>query len=637
MSLLVRMLLKVPSVRRVIARRVNVEAAIADLQAHLGVLGAQLTDQKARLGTVDEKIASWTDGLGGLSSSANTKLAHLTDALRSLREDQNLQRMMLDTISEHMPPERRAALESQVHSLNTIVQQQQSLVAEVAEHMPPERRTALEGQVHALNAIVHQHQSLIVEVADHMPPERRAALESQVHSLNAIVQQQQSLIAEVAEHMPPERRTALEGQVHALNVMTQALQARIDRLVAEASGWRMPPEQREALEAQARAVNEMAADKANLEATLHGQQLQLGAINSAVFANQMNLSELNAAVEKLSTTVTEISGSQATAVGDLDRENRLLRVGHGATFEELIAAGKLPTANAYRFEELLVFRDSKQPIPTVPPLVFIHVPKAGGTTTNNILMKNYKYRADSYGVYFFPRYFPTEFAALVQSPSVDDDRMRPAFFTGHIGLDNEIFRRMPVRYVVATVLREPVSRIISHYRFHSSEPSVFRTAIIDEGLDIIEYSERFRSAIPLQCEYFTAGKDNSSGSGDGQGQVDEALRNLESKVSLFGVLEEFDAFAVLLAELLGLSDTSYRPLNQTLAASATVTPKQIGKLRELLTPDIAFYDAAVKLYRKRRVSLPFNIDTEVKAFRIEQKTYARRRSTVAHQWASYYS
>jgi hypothetical protein len=563
------MLLKVPPVRRVIARLVNAEAAMADQQAELGNLGATITEEKAKLGAVDKKIASLNNSLRGLTDGLNEKLARLTDSVRSLREDLSFQR------------------------------------------------------------------SVVGEIAKHMPPERRAALESQVHALNVMHEQQHGMIAKIAEHMPPDRRTALEAQVHALNSMMLALNARVDRLVAEQARGQLLPEQREALESQAVAFKEIAADTANLKVTLHGRQLQLDAVNSAILANQVNLVELNAAVERLSKTVAASSDLPAI-VADLRRENRLLRVGHGATFDELIVARKLSTAEPYRFEDLLAFRGGKsQSGLSVPPLIFIHVPKAGGTTINNFLMKNYKYRADSQGTNFFPRYFPTEFVSLVDPPFTDSDRLRPVFFTGHIGLDNEIFQRMPVRYAVATILREPVSRIISHYRFNSSVPSIFQSAIVDEGLDVIEYFERFRSAIPLQYEYFTTKAEKTSP--DRQGQVATALLNLESKVSVFGIQEDFDAFVVLLAKLLGLPNVNFVRLNRTQSVPVTVTTKQAEKLRDLLALDIAFYKAAAKLYRQRKASLPFDVGAEVKSFKAEQKTYSKRRNTVAHQWTRYYS
>src|SRR5436190_19499844 len=152
------------------------------------------------------------------------------------------------------------------------------------------------------------------------------------------------------------------------------------------------------------------------------------------------------------------ASSHAEELARRDQEIRR-KVSLGATFEELEAAGKVGGGRLYSFEELLFAELSRD---TVPPLVFVHIPKTGGSTLNRILTKNYRWRLDSYGPDFFPRYYPDEFVALVRPPLPDDTR-RPVFFTGHIDLANEIFRYMPVRYVAVTLLREPVQRIVSHY------------------------------------------------------------------------------------------------------------------------------------------------------------------------------
>ena len=120
----------------------------------------------------------------------------------------------------------------------------------------------------------------------------------------------------------------------------------------------------------------------------------------------------------VSTAVAQEKQALVEKIARLQHENRLLKVGHGATFEELAANGKASNGAPYRFDDLLSLRQGGAPPsgPSVPPLVFVHVPKAGGTTLNNILMKNYRYRLDSYGNDFFPRYYPDEFVSLVQAP-----------------------------------------------------------------------------------------------------------------------------------------------------------------------------------------------------------------------------
>ena len=580
MGRVVRSLLKLPAVKRVMLRLANAEAAITRQQAQLAELGGQA---------------------------------------QRLSADEANHRALLAEVAQHMPPERRAEVEA-------AISEQQAQLGRMNE------------RIQRLIADEARHRALLAEVAEHMPPARLAELEATIQSqqaelrtLTATIQTQQAELGPLNDRVQ-QLSVAQDGQRSLLGEVAQHL----------------PPAQR-----------------ANLEATLHGQQLQLGALNATMHANQIQLTSLNEIVQRLSTEAgsqrdllsgvsAQVTGPQLASleatiaeqqtrlaalsanVTKLENENRLLTVGHGATFDELAASGKALTGLPYRFGDLLSLREAhKETAPSVPPLVHIHVPKAAGTTLNSILMRNYKYRADSYGTDFFPRYFPGEFISLVEAPPTDDDRIRPMFFTGHIGLGNELFRRMPVRYVAITMLRNPVSRIVSHYRFNSTAPSIFQTAIQEHRLDVVEYFHRFRSAIPLQWEYFAP---DGEGPGNvGYARVTEALRNLTDMVSIFGIQDKFDEFAVLLAELLGLPDVFYAPLNKTPENAATVTKKQTDELSKLLADDIEFYGRAVALYCQRNEVLPFDLAARVKAFEQEKKGYLKLRGRRPHPWNASYS
>src|SRR5262245_22375711 len=619
MGRVVRSLMKVPAVRRVMLRLANAEAAIAGQRAQLGQLDA---------------------------------------LMQRLSTDEADHRTLLAQISEHMPPARRAGLEAaiaqqqaQLGHVNEHIRRlmadgadQRALLAEVAEHMPPVRLKQLEA------TIAEQH-ALLAEVAMHMPPARQAELEAAIKGQEVAIKGQEAAI------------NGQEAQIGALNQRVQQLSADHDSqraLLAEVS-QHLPPAQR-----------------ANLEATLHGQQLQLGALNSTIHANQVQLGALNDIVQRLSTenasqrallaevsaqvpsarvaslettvaeqqarlgalndllhqfgTIQQEKQAFADRIVNLEQENRRLKVGHGATFEELAARGKLSLGAPYRFDDLLSFRQmSRQSAPSVPPLVHVHVPKAAGTTLNNILMKNYRYRLDSYGSDFFPRYYPDEFVSLVQPPLSDDTR-RPVFFTGHIDLANDIFRYMPVRYVAITVLRDPVERIVSHYRFHSTLSGSPLAAEIGKGdLGLVQYFQRFRAQIPLQYEMFAP-----RGTEEDGGRVAAALRNLEDRVSFFGLQDHFEEVVVLLAELLGLPDVSYKPLNKTPENSAAATRKQTEELRALLADEVAFYDGAMKLYRQRADALPFDLAARVGALG-QERNGRKSRNNRAHPWAGTYS
>jgi len=255
----------------------------------------------------------------------------------------------------------------------------------------------------------------------------------------------------------------------------------------------------------------------------------------------------------------------------------------------------------YNFEELL------SPQATAPPpLIFIHIPKTAGSTLNNVLMKNYKFRADSRGSKFIPRYTVDEIQSLGSSAPSTDDRIRPAFFTGHINLDNEIFGLMPGRYVAIAILRDPIERIISHYRFNSTTPSAFQEAILGEKLNVIGYWHKFASMIPMQHRVFAP-----------NGNVDAALDRLEKEVSWFGVQSEFDRFLAMLAALLGVPTISYKILNRTPNDAIGVTAAERAELRSLLAPDIEFFEKATDIYRERLERMP------------------QRAAT--HPWQDYYS
>ena len=286
------------------------------------------------------------------------------------------------------------------------------------------------------------------------------------------------------------------------------------------------------------------------------------------------------------TTTPEAFAGQLEA---RDQQIRRLLVGDGPSFEELLHVdGTIGGGTPYRFDELPPNDGA-----AVPPLVFIHIPRTAGTTLNKVLMRNYKYRADSYGANFFPPYPPSQFLSLVKPPQTADERITPAFFTGHIDLSNDIFRYMPVRYIAITVLRDPVDRIVSHYRFNSTQPSIFQDAIRHHGLDVVGYLKHFGAAVPLQYQLFAPASD----AGEDE-RAAQALRNLATSLSLFGLQEDFGGFMSMLSRLVGLPDVSHKQLNKLPAGGAVVTSEQTEQLRALLKQDIDFYQGAAKLYRE---------------------------------------
>jgi hypothetical protein len=241
-------------------------------------------------------------------------------------------------------------------------------------------------------------------------------------------------------------------------------------------------------------------------------------------------------------------------------------------------------------------------------------------------MKNFRYRLDSYGPSFFPRYYPDEFVSLVGAPNPDDTR-RPVFFTGHIDIENDVFRYMPVAYVAITMLRDPVQRITSHYRGESTLPDSPISSEIRSGkLTLLDFFRRLYPPYQLQHEIF-APKSNNIG---------EALQNIENRVSFFGLQARFDEFVVLLSDLLGLPNVAHVPLNKTSDDASPVTASQIEELRGLLADEVAFYQSAHALYEQRIAKMRPQIGNQVEKVRQTNQDYLAHRSGGKHIWTPFY-
>ena len=118
--------------------------------------------------------------------------------------------------------------------------------------------------------------------------------------------------------------------MHANQIQLTSLNEIVQRLSTEAGS------QRDLLSGVSAQVT--APQLASLEATIADQQAKLGTLSDLVH-------QFGAARQE--------QQALAATNAQLTQENRLLKVGHGATFEELVARGKASTGAPYRFDDLL--------------------------------------------------------------------------------------------------------------------------------------------------------------------------------------------------------------------------------------------------------------------------------------------
>lgn len=233
-------------------------------------------------------------------------------------------------------------------------------------------------------------------------------------------------------------------------------------------------------------------------------------------------------------------------------------------------------------------------------LIFLHIPKTGGSTLDAIIDANYPPES-IFSVQSPIRDSLTAFRALSRA---EHERLRVIRGHGVQGLHRELDQ--PCAY--ATLLRNPVDRVLSQYYFIRESPKHPRhRELRDRGATLLAY---LRAGLNPQADN---GQVRAiSGVGDGtadeipfgactRAMLDDATRRLETEFALIGVTERFDEFLVLAGRLLGWRHCRYvrRKVTRSRPLAATLTPEERAAVDACTLLDRELYATA----RRRAVEL----------------------------------
>lgn len=208
-------------------------------------------------------------------------------------------------------------------------------------------------------------------------------------------------------------------------------------------------------------------------------------------------------------------------------------------------------------------------------LIFLHIPKTGGSTLDAIIDANYP--PDT--VFSVQSPIRDSLAAFRALPKAERGRLRVVRGHGVQGLHRELDQ--PCAY--ATLLRDPVDRVLSQYYFIRESTNHPRHRDLQaRGSTLLEY---LRAGLNPQADN---GQVRSiSGVGDGTGEevpfgsctramLDDARRRLETEFALVGVTECFDEFLALAGRTLGWRHCHYvrRKVTRSRPLAATLSPEE---------------------------------------------------------------
>lgn len=240
------------------------------------------------------------------------------------------------------------------------------------------------------------------------------------------------------------------------------------------------------------------------------------------------------------------------------------------------------------------------------PVVFHHVPKCAGTSVARALRM--RYLPSQQGVSSGPSFYAAKAFSPAQEtlqlwPEVLDLREQILLYhlncgvrciAAHVRFSERAYEQFGHRYKFITILREPVSRYISHYFWDLDGPEEW--ARISVGLDEFVETEQGRRYGLLFGENFS-GLPSDSDFGSEQA-VEAAKRNLD-KFAAIGFLEDMPAFERKLKAELGIG-ISIRHENKGKAPDQTkkrvVTPEVRRRIEELCASDIEIYRYARQKY-----------------------------------------
>jgi len=218
------------------------------------------------------------------------------------------------------------------------------------------------------------------------------------------------------------------------------------------------------------------------------------------------------------------------------------------------------------------------------PLVFLHVPKTGGTTLAAVINRHYA------GV---PTYsikgadIPGGVERLRALPA--EQRAAIRLLKGHQSFGLHEYLAPGARYLA--MLRHPVGRVASHYNYLlSNSTHVLHAQLKQSGLDLAQYaSSRLFPELDNGQTRLIAGvwDDRALVEAD----LQQAIANIEQHFAWVGLMERFDESLVQLGMSLGWLDIRYRKRNVSERATASLIDERArAAILQSNALDLRLYD-----------------------------------------------
>lgn len=246
---------------------------------------------------------------------------------------------------------------------------------------------------------------------------------------------------------------------------------------------------------------------------------------------------------------------------------------------------------------------------TPHPVVFHHVPKCGGTSVGRALRQKYILSQatvtpeESFRAFEAFTGRTDREQMLIDVLDLREQMMLYHLFEGvrcvslHVRFSNVAYETFKDTYKFITILREPVSRFISHYYWSHNKPHAH--ARIDEDFEAFLDTDRAKRLGASYVEYYGGlHKDADIRSPEA---INAAIENLK-KFDVVGRLDDLNGFKADLKAKLGASikiGHENKGKRSVTANFGRVSEQHEQKIRDLCQPDMKVWNGFKKRSQKQ--------------------------------------
>ena len=247
-------------------------------------------------------------------------------------------------------------------------------------------------------------------------------------------------------------------------------------------------------------------------------------------------------------------------------------------------------------------------------IIFLHIPKTGGTSLQNILLRKYSKDQTVTNAH-------TKLEELSSWTESKKNNIR--YMQGHFSFGAH--KLLPQKCEYLTMLRDPIDRVISHYYFLlRNESHPLHRVLLENKMSLEDYVTSGVSAEVKDDQVRLISGIPRDSSMSVSEILNQAKTNIDESFLVTGIMEKFDEALILLKKRLGLHNIFYGIRNQTLdRPSVEQTPAATLELiNEHNQLDIALYEYAKRKFINEFEAEGDKLASEVRRFRMFNRPYS---------------